>query len=47
LQLPVETWLQSDVHKIHLQTTQQVQSVIIDPENNLPDSNRKNNIWKE
>jgi hypothetical protein len=47
LQLPVETWLQSDVHKIHLQTTQPVQSVIIDPENNLPDSNRKNNIWKE
>ena len=47
LQFPVVTWLQSDVHKIHLQTTQLVQSVIIDPENKLPDSNRKNNVWKE
>ena len=47
LQLPVETWMQSDVHKIHLQTTQPVKSVIIDPENKLPDSNRMNNVWKE
>ena len=47
LQLPVETWMQSDVHKIHLQTTQPVQSVVIDPENKLPDSNRTNNVWKE
>ena len=47
LQLPVETWMQSDVHKIHMQITQPVQSVIIDPENKLPDSNRKNNVWKE
>jgi hypothetical protein len=47
LQLPVETWMQSDVHKIHLQTTQPVQSLIIDPENKLPDSNRMNNVWKE
>lgn len=47
VQFPVETWLQNDVHKIHLQTTQPVQSVIIDPENKLPDSDRKNNVWKE
>jgi len=47
LQFPVETWLQSDIHTIHLQTAQPVQSVIIDPENKLPDSNRKNNVWKE
>ncbi len=46
LQLPVETWMQSDVHKIHLTTTQPVQSIIIDPENKLPDSNRMNNVWK-
>ena len=47
LQLPVETWLQSAVHQIHLQTTQPVQSIIIDPENKLPDSNRKNNKWNK
>ncbi|MGN6530655.1 MAG: M1 family metallopeptidase [Ginsengibacter sp.] len=46
LQLPVETWMQSDTHKIHLPITQPVESVIIDPENKLPDSNRMNNVWK-
>ena len=46
LQLPVETWMQSNVHSVHLPTTQPVQSVIIDPENKLPDSNRENNVWK-
>ena len=46
LQLPVETWMQSSVHSVHLPTTQPVQSVIIDPENKLPDSNRENNVWK-
>jgi aminopeptidase N len=46
IQLPVETWMQSDAHKIHLATTQPVASVIIDPENKLPDSNRMNNVWK-
>jgi hypothetical protein len=38
--------MQSDAHKIHLATTQPVASVIIDPENKLPDSNRMNNVWK-
>ncbi|HET7115183.1 MAG TPA: M1 family metallopeptidase [Hanamia sp.] len=46
LQLPVETWLQGDTHTIHLLTTQPIESVIIDPGNKLPDSNRKNNVWK-
>lgn len=47
IQLPVETWFQGDTHTIHLQTTQSVESVVIDPENKLPDSNRMNNEWKE
>jgi Peptidase family M1 domain len=46
-QLPVETWLQSNEHTIHVQTRQAIESVIIDPENKLPDSNRSNNVWKE
>ncbi|MEO9210556.1 MAG: M1 family metallopeptidase [Ginsengibacter sp.] len=46
LKLPVETWMQGAVHTIHIKTTQAIQSVIIDPENKLPDSNRSNNIWK-
>jgi aminopeptidase N len=46
LQLPVETWMQSAMHTIHLQTTQPLQSVTIDPAAMLPDSNRGNNSWK-
>ncbi len=47
LQLPVETWMQSNLHTIHLSTTQNIQSVTTDPDNMLPDSNRKNNVWKK
>ncbi len=47
LKLPVETWLQVNTHIIHLQTTQQIKSVTIDPENKLPDSNRQNNVWEK
>jgi hypothetical protein len=46
VEIPVEIWMQGSTHTIHLQTTQPIQSVIIDPENILPDSNRKNNVWK-
>ncbi|MEO8720281.1 MAG: M1 family metallopeptidase [Ginsengibacter sp.] len=44
LQLPVETWLQGDTRIIHLELGE-IQSVTIDPQNLLPDSNRKNNSW--
>ena len=47
LALPVETWMQSAVHTIHLPTTQPLQSVTIDPVAMLPDSNRGNNSWKQ
>jgi len=43
LQLPVETWMQTATHTIHLTTTQKIRSVTIDPDALLPDSNRKNN----
>lgn len=45
--IPVETWLQGNTHIIHLETTEALKSVTIDPENKLPDSNRKNNVWKK
>ena len=47
INLPVETWMQSDVHTIHLQSTQSIQSVTVDPEQKLPDSDRKNNVWHD
>ena len=46
IQLPVETWIQSAVHIIHLPTIQPLQSVTIDPAAMLPDSDRRNNSWK-
>lgn len=47
IELPVETWLQGDTHTLHLQIPREIQSVTIDPQNLLPDSNRENNIWKK
>ena len=47
INLPVETWMQSDVHTVHLQSTQSIQSLTLDPEQKLPDSDRKNNIWHD
>lgn len=47
LSLPVETWMQGALHSIHVATTKTIQSVVIDPGNKLPDSNRSNNVWKE
>ncbi len=47
IELPVEAWLQSDTHILHLQIPREIQSVTIDPQHLLPDSNRKNNVWKE
>ncbi|MEO7215601.1 M1 family metallopeptidase [Mucilaginibacter sp.] len=40
---PVETWLQQKVATITIPTTQDVESVTVDPDNALPDVNRKNN----
>ncbi len=47
VQLPVETWIQNKVQTIHINTTQAISAVTLDPDNMLPDSNRKNNVWKE
>ncbi|WP_374951719.1 M1 family metallopeptidase [Mucilaginibacter sp.] len=43
---PVETWLQNKITIYVLPTTQDVESVVIDPDNALPDVNRKNNMKK-
>ena len=45
VRLPVETWLQTDTYHLHLPTTAEVDSVVIDPQFKLPDSNRDNNYW--
>jgi hypothetical protein len=43
---PVETWLQNKVTTFTLPTTQEAESVTVDPDNALPDVNRKNNVKK-
>lgn len=46
IELPVETWLQSDTYTLRLQLPREVASVTIDPQHMLPDSDRKNNVWE-
>ena len=46
IELPVETWLQSDAYTLRLQLPREVASVTIDPQHVLPDSDRKNNVWE-
>ena len=46
INLPVETWLQSGTHVLHLPGGQALASVTLDPDQVLPDANRKNNVWK-
>ena len=43
---PVETWLQNKVTTYTKAVAQQVESVTVDPDNALPDLNRKNNLKK-
>jgi len=44
--LPVETWLINKTYTLKIASSKKVKSVILDPENKLPDVNRKNNIFK-
>ncbi|MCC8427023.1 M1 family metallopeptidase [Mucilaginibacter sp. UR6-11] len=46
LYLPVETWLQNKATTFTINTTTPAESVTIDPDNALPDVNRKNNVLK-
>ncbi len=45
IELPVETWLQSGTRTLHFPATQELSSVMIDPDKVLPDINRGNNSW--
>jgi Peptidase family M1 domain len=45
INLPVEVWETSGEFKLQYNSTTAIDSVIIDPDENLPDINRENNIW--
>ena len=44
--VPVETWLQSGTHQLRVAGGQALRSVTIDPDHQLPDADRRNNMWK-
>ncbi len=46
LYFPVETWLQNKASTYTMPIAQNVESVAVDPDNALPDVNRKNNVKK-
>ena len=47
LKLPVEVWQRGDTWIFPVKTKAEVKEVVIDPDNKLPDMDRKNNTWKK
>jgi peptidase M1-like protein len=45
LRLPVEVWYNRHVINERLRTDKAVTKVTLDPDNELPDANRRNNVW--
>lgn len=45
IQLPVEIWQRSGDHIFKYPSKNKIDKVILDPENVLPDMDRKNNVW--
>ena len=45
--LPVEIWQRGGEWKFFYPSTRKIESVTIDPDRMLPDSDERNNIWKE
>jgi hypothetical protein len=45
VQLPVEIWQRGGTWTFKYASTGKIGKVILDPENMLPDTNRKNNEW--
>jgi len=47
IQLPVETWFQHTIYTFPVPATEPITAVTIDPDYQLPDANRENNVWKK
>lgn len=47
LQLPVEIWQRGGEWTLKYNSTSRINSVVLDPDHQLPDANRDNNTWKE
>ncbi|OOG19718.1 hypothetical protein BWD42_07390 [Sphingobacterium sp. CZ-UAM] len=46
VKVPVEAWMRGELHYITILNEKPVTEVRVDPDNLLPDTNRKNNNWK-
>jgi hypothetical protein len=46
MKLPVEIWMKGGTWKFYYPSTRKIESVTIDPDRMLPDSDESNNIWK-
>lgn len=46
LHFPAQVWQTDSVHTFHYASVVPVKNVILDPEKELPDTNRSNNAWK-
>jgi hypothetical protein len=47
VKLPVDVWMRNTSWTVHYPTTEEVVSVTLDPNHELPDSNPTNNNWKK
>jgi hypothetical protein len=45
IHLPVEIWQRGGTWSLRYSSTSKIQELILDPENQLPDVDRSNNIW--
>jgi len=46
IMLPVEIWQRGGIYKYNVKTEKKVVEIKIDPKNEMPDIDRKNNTWK-
>ncbi len=46
VKFPVEIWQRGPVWKFYYPSTRKIEKVTIDPDENLPDSDESNNVWK-
>ncbi|TCD03634.1 M1 family metallopeptidase [Pedobacter psychroterrae] len=47
VKVPVDVWMRNKVWTVHYPTTEEVISVVLDPNHVLPDINDSNNTWKK
>lgn len=44
-QVPVEVWNYGKTARFHVNTTSEIERIVLDPKKELPDTNRENNTW--